>query len=72
MLKQKTTLPQVLEFIRQADDCQVSEIIHTLVARYKEVYPDWEVVFLSLPKNNPTERKNMIQRALYFLDKDNM
>ena len=72
MFEKNVTLPQVLEFIRQADDCQVNEIIHTLSARYKEVHPDWEVTFLSLPKNNPTERKNMIQSALHFLDKVNM
>ena len=69
MFKKKVTLAEVLEFVRQADDCQVNEIIDTLIARYKEVHPDWEVIFLSLPKNNPTERKNMIQSALHFLDK---
>ena len=68
MFKEKITLVQVLEFIRQADDCQVSEIIQGLIARYKEVHPDWEVTFLALPKNDPDERKNVIQGTLHFLD----
>ena len=69
MFRRKPTLAQVLTFIRQSDDTQANEIIHALIARYKEVHPDWDLTFLSLPKNNPTERQNMIQRAIEFLNK---
>ena len=64
MFRKKLTLAKVLKFIHQADDSQVSDIIQALVSRYKEVHPDWEITFLSLPKNNSTERENIIQ---YFL-----
>ena len=64
MFFKKKSLTQVLKFIQQADDGQVSEIIQAIVARYGEVYPDWDVTFLSLPKNNPTERENIIQHFL--------
>ena len=64
MFRRKPTLSKVLEFIRQADDSQISTIIQALVSRYGEVYPDWDVTFLSLPKNDPEERKNLIQHFL--------
>ena len=67
MFRKKLTLAKVLKFIHQADNSQVSEIIQALVSRYGEVHPDWDVAFLSLPKNNPAERENMIQSALHFL-----
>ena len=69
MFFRKLTLARVIKFIQQADDYQVNEIINTLQDRYRKVYPDWEVVFLSLPKNSPEERKNIID---YFLKFENM
>ena len=68
MFRRKPTLSKVLEFIRQADDSQISTIIQALVSRYGEVYPDWDVTFLSLPKNDPEERKNIIDYFLKFVN----
>lgn len=44
---------EVLTKIRQADDIEINQIINAVTQRYKEVFPDWEVTFLSLPKNDP-------------------
>lgn len=43
------TLDEVLLKIEQADDVEISRIIQAIIHRYKAVYPDWEVLFLSLP-----------------------
>ena len=64
MFQQEITLDQVLTYIHQADDLQVNEIIQAIVSRYREVYPDWDITFLSLPRNDPEERNHLIQ---YFL-----
>ena len=69
MFRRKPTLSQGLTFIQQSDDIQANEIIQGLIARYKKVHPDWDLTFLSLPRNNSAERKEMIQRALEFLNK---
>ena len=63
------SLDQVLTFIHQADDTQINEIIQAVVKRYARVFPDWEVIFLSLPRNNPAKRREMIQSALDFFNK---
>ena len=68
MFQQQISLEQVLAYIRQANDIQTNEIIKTLTIHYSEVYPDWDVTFLSLPKNNPSERKELLHSALSFLD----
>lgn len=44
---------EILEKIRRADDAEINEIIEAVTLRYQEVYPDWEVMFLSLPRNDP-------------------
>ena len=64
MYQQEITLNQVLTYIHQADDLQVNEIIQAIVSRYRDIYPDWDITFLSLPRNDPEERNNLIQ---YFL-----
>ena len=64
----KESSAQVLTYIRQADTNQLSEIVQAIVARYGQISPDWEVHFLSLPKNDPLRRQQML-RTILQLDK---
>lgn len=58
---------EVLSKIVQADDIEISEIIKAVIRRYEAAYPDWEIIFLSLPKHDPVERCQRIEEALKFL-----
>lgn len=53
----------LLAAIKQSDPNELSLIIQAIVFRYKELYPDWEVFFLSLPINNTEERRKIIESA---------
>ena len=64
MFHRKNTLNEILNFIDQADTNQLSEIIQAIVQRYGQISPDWEVNFLSLPKNDPLRRQQMLQSIL--------
>lgn len=66
MADKDLTLTAVLSKIRQADDLEINEIIQAVIGRYEAVFPDWEVMFLSLPKNDPAERSRSIE-AIYAL-----
>ena len=46
-------ISDVLSYIAQADDGQLNEITSALTARYKVLFPDWEVAYLSLPPPGP-------------------
>lgn len=60
-------MEELLAQIEQADDIQISRIIRAVIRRYGIVYPDHEVVFLSLPTNDPVERELVLRNAMMML-----
>ena len=57
-------LDDILQYIHQADDDEINQIIDALTARYKRVYPGWEVIFAALPLNDMERRRTMLEQAL--------
>ena len=57
------TLEDIILFISQADDTQLNEITRALTARYKTLFPDWEVVYLALPLQDPERREQLWELA---------
>ena len=57
------TLEEILLFIAQADDSQLNDITTALSARYKSLFPDWEVVYLALPLHDAERREQLWQLA---------
>ena len=56
-------ISDVLSYFAQADDGQLNEITSALTARYKVLFPDWEVVYLSLPLQDPERREQLWELA---------
>ena len=56
-------ISDVLSYIAQADDGQLNEITSALTARYKTLFPDWEVVYLALPLQDPERREQLWELA---------
>ena len=56
-------LSEILSFISQADDSQLNTITDALSARYKALFPDWEVVYLALPCQDPERREQLWELA---------
>ena len=57
------TLDDIIYFISQADDGQLYDIGAALSARYKTLFPDWEVVYLALPLHDAERREQLWQLA---------
>lgn len=66
-LLKKRTLHKLLAQIHCANDYEISQIISAIVRRYSVVYPDQEVLFLSLPINDIAEREQILTSALELL-----
>ena len=64
----KEVLENILERIEQADDFEINEIIQAVIRRYKLVFPDWEIIFLSLPVQSE-ERKLLLDQTIDQLKK---
>ena len=56
-------LSEILSFISKADDSQLNTITDALSARYKALFPDWEVVYLALPLHDPQRRDELWAQA---------
>lgn len=65
-VRKKRDLPYILNWIKTADDYEISQMILAIVKRYSKVYPDWEVMFLSLPKD-PEERREQLVLMMEML-----
>jgi len=57
-------LQLLLSAIEQADGNIIDEIIDALRHRYHTIYPDEEIVFLSLPRYDSQERKRILELIL--------
>lgn len=57
----------LIERIEQADDRTISRIIQAVIRRYGKLYPDQEIVFLSLPVGEQEERLQVLRHALEAL-----
>ena len=56
-------LSEILSFISLADDSQLNTITDALSARYKALFPDWEVVYLALPLHDAERREKLWELA---------
>ena len=60
MMEKKT----VLEWIASARDYELSEIVLATLERYRVLFPEEEVVFLSLPLDDQEERSAILRQAV--------
>lgn len=60
-------MKKILEEIGQANAASLDEIIKAVLRRYAELFPSWEVIFISLEKN--TQRNVQINRIIETLEK---
>lgn len=64
-----TTKQTVLDGIRQASSYELDDMVNAVRQRYAELFPDWEILFLSLPKNDPAERRKCLDETITMLKK---
>ena len=67
--KQQQDLPlsELVKAIHAADDTQIRLVIDAVIERFARMYPDWEILFCSLPKNDPEARRIHAQRLIDYL-----
>ena len=63
-------LQMLSEYINHTEDVELSEIIQTAIHRYSQIHPGWEIMFLSLPKNDPVLRQKTIDGVYSILKRN--
>ena len=64
---QKKIREWVLKEIEKADSQLLSEIVQSVQHRYAALHPEWETVFLSLPKADTQEREEELEKMIRIL-----
>lgn len=54
----------ILQYINQADYTDLNEFIQAIVRRYHRLFPDFDIVFLSMPKGDEAQRETALRQAL--------
>lgn len=54
----------ICNYIAAADAESVDRILNAVFTRRRELFPDWDMIYFALPKNNPEERKVVLEQAL--------
>ena len=52
---------KLLSQIHQADGAALDDIAKALTDRYNTLFPDHEILYLALPKDDPKERKRLLK-----------
>ena len=56
------TFARVISIIENAADFEMEEILQAVHRRYQKFYPDWEVLYIACPKNDPAQRQQTLER----------
>ena len=57
----------ICEYISRAGAETVDQILDAAFKRRRELFPDWDMIYFALPKNNPKERKMILEQVLDML-----
>ena len=70
-MRNKNELPMdmILAQIDMADESQTDTLLQKLIRHYHQIHPETELITLSLPRNDPEERKSIYRWLLNYLEK---
>lgn len=57
----KILMEEVIKRIEEADTAEIDEVLRAVGQRLRNMFPDWETVYLALPRNNPDERRRILK-----------
>ena len=61
----KMPMDEVIRAIERADREDIQDILHAVMERYRELYPDWKMQFISVDLNAMDERSVKIRNWLH-------
>lgn len=54
----------VRALVKYANQKQIDQILEAAIERRAELFPDWEMAYIVLPKNDPEKRTEMLRRMV--------
>lgn len=61
---------KLLEEIKKLEDYDdLMVVLKTATARWNALFPDWDIITISAPRNDPEEKKRVIEAAFKYIEK---
>lgn len=64
-------LAQILSYIRSTEDSQLEQILSAALDRKRVLFPDWDIQYIAVPKNDPREQEILLEFISKWTQKDN-
>ena len=61
---------QIVDYVEKATEEELDGILNAVFQRRRKLFPDWDMIYFALPKNDPAERKRLLEQALEVLMKE--
>lgn len=59
MNAKKNVFDVLLTYIENADDKQLNQIMTAIECRYRSAYPDWEVIYIAVHREQENRKKDI-------------
>ena len=63
------TLRQIEKIVGQVNKEDIDLYVKCALDRYRELFPDWEMFYMAIPKKDPKDRAQTIQYLIEMLQK---
>lgn len=67
--EERLSVDLLIKNIQAATDYELQDIMKAIEKRYSTAYPDWDVVYVAVPKD-PKIRREKLENILKWFDKD--
>ena len=57
----------IIYAIQQADTTWIDTILDAALARRQDLYPNWDMTYIALPKDDPKERSRLLSQITQIL-----
>ena len=61
-------LNDILAFIKNTDGIQVELILNAVLERKRELFPDWDIQYLAVPKHDDKERQLTLEYIIRWMN----
>lgn len=61
-------MDEIIMKIEEANEAQIDELLSTAIERKRELFPDWEILYLALPKRDTRQWKQILDQVYAYLE----
>jgi len=59
-----------MQAIQNATSSEINDLLMAICQRHRELFPDWEVLYITCPKNNAQERQQTLEYIIRYFQEE--